>query len=231
MAPKPQRPSSGLAVSAALSLLTLLLVFSFGCSKDDDGPTGPAGPGSEELTQSAWTHFETGDFDAALEGFDDAIGVDAAYGPAYVGQGWSRLALASASEHLQGALTSFDAAASRQQTGVEVKAGRACTLLALGEGAYENAAVEARAAQAAAGTGFTFAHRATFDTVDLILIEAFALAGKADLAGALEAADRIEASGIQATDPSTWVVGSILYPSFDDAILAFLTKLSNERAG
>jgi len=74
-------------------------------------------PTAEELTARGWVKFEVGNFDGALEEFDAAIAFDETYGPAYVGQGWARLSLATTSSAYNEAVASFDLAVGLGQTG------------------------------------------------------------------------------------------------------------------
>lgn len=219
------------ALAQAGTILIAIMLLA-GCGGGGGGDKSPVTPEktAEELTQSGWTHFEAGSLDAALEDFDDAITRDPTYGPAYIGQGWTRLSRATGGTDLSGALTSFDNAILRQQSGADVRAGRAAVLLALGGSNLGAAVTEAQAARAAS-PAFVFPHRTTFGIEDLRLIEAFAQVETGAYAAALSSADAIAPSGIVESIPGSWTVGGIAYPTFHDAVLAYLHKLSTERAG
>jgi tetratricopeptide (TPR) repeat protein len=182
------------------------------------------------LTRDGWVLFEAGDFVGAKGKFDDAILLDADYGPAYTGRGWSQLQLARIATEFQAALAALDAAIARQQTLGDARGGRAATLLALGGSLLPEAVAEAGRA-AAPDPLFVFAHRTSFDLRDLYLIEAFAQAGRGRFTEARDAADRIAASNIRSGDPGTWQVDGVTYATFEGAVLAFLQKMSNLYAG
>ncbi len=190
----------------------------------------PPGPTATELTARGWTSFESGNLVDALADFNSAIQTDAGYGPAYVGQGWCRLEQATTETSLNQAISSFDAAVARQQTGAEVELGIAAARFGLG-GANLPAAVTAARAARQADANFVFAHRPTLTAADTRLIEAFALAGQADVTAALAAADSVQASGIRQAEPATWAVDGTSYATYQAAVLAFLQKISNAFAG
>ena len=200
-----------------------------GCGGDGDGPT-PPGKTAEELTESGWVKFESGNLSGARSDFDAAIDRDGTYGPAYVGQGWCRLSLATSGSEHRAAVASFDGAVERQETGPEVLAGRAAAHLGGSGSGLPLAVTDAQAARQAA-PAFVFGHRQSFTVADLHLIEAFALAAQGNWAGALAAADQAVESGIQSGNPATWVVDGTVYPTFEPAVLAFLQKMSVEVAG
>jgi len=210
-------------------LASILLVA--GCGGDrEKRPSQPAGPTAAELTNRGWTEFDEGDLTQALADFDAAIAADPNHGPAYVGQGWSRLDRAASAAEFQQSVTSFQSALDRQQEGAEVRAGLAAARFGLGGTHLQSAINEAVSALQADST-FVFAHRSSINATDLALIVAFSLAGQGDLAGALEVADVVQASGIEAGVPATWTVDGTTYPTFEGAALAFLHKLSNALAG
>lgn len=195
----------------------------------DDGPTNPPSTAAG-LTASGWTAYEAGDLPGALADFDAAVGIDATYGPAHVGQGWARLGLATSGAAMTAAATSFTAAIAAGSTGAEVRAGRAAAYLGMGGTSLATAIADAVGAREQSPS-FQFTHRTSFDVRDLRLIEAFALVAQGDFTGALAAADAITASGIEPGDMNTWVVDGQPQPSFGAAVLAHLHRLSNQYAG
>ncbi|MDM7917146.1 MAG: hypothetical protein ACE15D_18305 [Candidatus Eisenbacteria bacterium] len=216
---------------AARLLALLLLAGGLSCGGGDGG-SNIVEPGTpEELTSEGWTEFEQGDFGAAMESFDAAIKADATYGPAYVGKGWTHLSRASGSTELATAIAAFENASQHGETGADLRAGRAAAALALGSDLYLSSAITDAQAARLANPSFIFSHRPSFNVEDLVLVEAFALAGKNQIAQALDAANQIQASSIEAGNPVTWTIGGVTYPSFESAVLAFLQKLSNERSG
>jgi hypothetical protein len=183
------------------------------------------------LTAAGWSAFETGNLELAQQKFDAAIGLDAQYGPAYVGRGWVQLSRATTADAFGTAATSFDDAIGRGETGADAHGGRAAARLALGGDNLVGAIEEANAALAASPE-FVFAHRTSFDWRDLHLIVAFAEAARgARFAAAREAADQVQDSGIRQGDPQTWVVEGVRYPTFETAVLAHLYLVSETYSG
>ncbi len=229
MKPRIRPARQGGALRYAQTALLIFLSLQ-GCSSDRERAAAPEDHTAVEWTELAWADYEQLNYTRALSRFDSAIAEDAAYGPAYTGRGWARLALGLSANDFMGAVSSFDDAAARQQVGSEVPAGRSAARLALGGAELANAILDAVNARNLAPQ-FVFAHRPSFDGKDLRLIEAFAKAGQADWAGALSVADQVEASGIQQGNPGTYVVGGAAYTTFEGAVLAHLNKLSTSHAG
>jgi tetratricopeptide (TPR) repeat protein len=199
-------------------------LFAAGCGGDDGGTTPSTS--ASEYTSQGWTLFEQGDFATALSRFSSAVSTDASYGPAYVGQGWANIMLTN----FGSAGTSFDNAVSHGEDGADTYGGRAAAYLGLVTPNYP-AAVTAAQTALTQSPGFVFDHRTSFNVNDLHLIEAYALAGQAQYQSAIAAADAIAPSGIVATNPSTWVVDTVSYSTFAQAVLAYLMKMSEQEAG
>ncbi len=186
---------------------------------------------AETLTAEGWAAFEAGDLATARQAFVDAIGLDAAYGPAYAGRGWVELSEAITSGAFRAAETSFTAALARGEGGADVYGGRAAARLALGSADLAAAAQDAGAALQTA-PDFVFPHRDSFDSNDLRLIAAFAEAGRGGrFTEARNQADQVEESGIRVGDSSTWTVDGVPWPTFEAAVVAWLAKLSATYAG
>lgn len=217
-----------------LWLPALLVVLSLvACGSDDGdggGGTDPTADTAASLTSDGWALFITGNFSNALSKFDAAIGLDAGYAEAYVGQGWTRLNLASSASEMINAVGSFNTAISLGSSGAEVLAGRAAAHLGRGTAGFASAIADAQAARTA-DAGFQFSHRPSIDTDDMHLVEAFAQLGQTDFDAALDAANQVVASGIDAGNASTWTVGGVDYTSYQGAVLAFLQQMSDEHAG
>ena len=147
-----------------------------------------------------------------------AISLDPDYGPAYLGQGWTRVARAGSSAEMNTAVTSFDSAESRGVTGADLHAGRACAHLGRGS-AGATAAISAATAARTADNNFVFTYKESIDSDDLFLIDAFANASLGNLAQALVSADAVQDSGIEQGTSATWVVDGTTYSSFEGAVL------------
>ncbi|MCA9756116.1 MAG: hypothetical protein KDA27_09960 [Candidatus Eisenbacteria bacterium] len=214
-----------LAAAALIAASTAAFLGGVGCSDREKLPLTP-----DEFTTRGWERYSDGDLAAALQDFERAIGIDDAFGPAYVGLGWAQLGLATSAPEMAVAAVTFETAAA-SQSGPEVDAGRAAAELGAGGSGLVAAVSYAQAARTEGS--FVFSHRPSIDTTDLFLIEATALAAQGDFANALLAADAapVADSGITAGDSGTWQVDGTTYPTFESAVLAFLHELSKEHAG
>ncbi|MEZ4653422.1 MAG: hypothetical protein R3E12_07435 [Candidatus Eisenbacteria bacterium] len=216
------------AITRALVLTAVVLVAA-GCAErkriEPTNPTDAAG-----FVARGWNFFANGNFDDALADFASAIALDADFADAYVGQGWARLGRSTDSAGMLSAVQAFDDANVHGANGADVDAGRAAARLGAGG---SNLSLADTAAQAALqkDASFVFAHQSSFDRRDLLLIEAFARAGQGSLSSALTAAEQIRDSGIEASNPGTWVVNGVTFPTFEAATLAFLHQLSEEFSG
>jgi hypothetical protein len=179
----------------------------------------------DDLVAQGWSFFTEGEFNAAERAFDSAIAEHPGSGPAYVGQGWCRLDLATGPADLELSVASFDSAFARGESGADALSGRAAASLGLGGAGLPSAVTDATAALQAQPE-FVFVHRSSFDAGDLHLIEAFARIGQGDVDGALAAAEAVQASGIRRDDPASWTVDGTVYGAFEAAVLAWLHKLS-----
>ena len=141
--------------------------------------------------------------------------------------------LAQSVSAMEEAVSSFDSAASRGESGADVASGKAAAELAIGSAAALTTAISLAQNARAQSPSFQFQHQTNFDVTDLFLIEAFALAAQGNIASALTVADAapVGDSGIVAGTPSTWQVNGTAYSTFEGAALAFLHKLSEEHAG
>jgi hypothetical protein len=210
-----------LSLAAGMAMLV-------GCA--GDSPVRVPQQTAEELTTTGWEKFESGDFAGAVVLFDAAEEADPTSPAAYVGEGWSRLAAATNSEEFIASIDCFEVALTKGALGADVRAGHAGVLLALGGDSLHAAADEAREARMV-DSDFVFSHRPSFDMKDILLIEAFAEIGQGHPVAAISAADMILPSGILEEAPQTWVVDGIPRPSFLEAVLAHLQKLSIAEAG
>lgn len=210
-------------------LLNLLTIMS-GCGGGNSPVAGPEPSTAADFVAAGWEQFEAGNAGGALSDFTSAVGKDPGYGPAYAGRGWAYLWQAGTMADFQTAQTDFDQAIDLGLNQAYVLAGRAAVELALSGEHLVSAANDAQAALAL-DPQFVFAHGTGFDGADLNLITAFAKGGSGDLAAALEAADQVVGSGIEAGDFNTWVVDGAHFSSFSEAVLAQLQKLSDSYAG
>ena len=222
------------AVTLTLTLALTLSLMLAGCGGSEDTPLDPPGPPdpptAADLTADGWQHFEAGDLDLALAAFDSATVLNANHGPAYVGQGWTRLSLAATDGELQAAVGSFNTAFGQGETGNDTRAGRAAARLASAGSDLAGAILDAEAVLDNTPV-YSFSYRSSFDHRDLHLIIAFAEITLDDFEAALTAADAIQASGIDFDDSATWQVDGATYLSFVAAVLAHVNKLAGLYAG
>jgi hypothetical protein len=215
-----------------ISILTLTLtIMVIGCGGDNGGSKPVIPDTAAEFTERGWGRFEAGDLDGALSDFNAALALDAGYGPAYLGQGWSRLSLAASTASMEPAAAGFDSAFVHGQTGADCLSGRAAAHLGVGGNEGYLSAVSDALSALQLSPSFTFAHRNSFNSTDVRLIIAFAHAGRNQFPDALAAADEVSDSGITEVDPETWVVGGETYKSFQAAVLAHLQALSDRHSG
>jgi hypothetical protein len=199
-----------------------------GCAADS--PTRVPELSAEELTASGWEAFEGGHLSEAQPLFGAAAEQDSMYADAILGIAWCELGLAANGNDFLEAYDAFVTAIGRGASEVEARAGMAAVLLALSHRRLPAAADEARAARGLEPE-FVFVHRPSFDWKDLLLIEAFAEAGCGNPSAAIAAADQIQPSGIREEAPETWTVDLIRKPTFVEAVLAYLQKMSTQEGG
>jgi tetratricopeptide (TPR) repeat protein len=227
--PMIRRPA--LVTILAAGILAALLLPGCRGNDDDDSPLTPATPNTAaEYTNRGWQRFEAVNFSDALGDFNSAIQLDATFGEAHTGQGWTRLALATSPVSMNTAVVSFDNAIDNGEDGADVLAGRAAANLGVGGASLDNAVDDAQAALTADAT-YVFSHRTSFNALDLHLIDAFANAARANFSEALTAADLVLDSGIEGDNAGTWVVDGTTYVSFNGAVLAHLNKVSGQFSG
>jgi len=174
-------------------------------------------PPSEQIA-GGWNQFEAGNYERADAYFRAALATDSTLADAHSGLGWSAAfagRLDEAGEHFTRALVFGPA-------NTDALAGAAAVALASGNRA--DAITHARSA-VEGDLAWTFDHRAGIDVEDLrlILAQALALEGAARYAEAQAELDLLDPeNGLAASEPSSWVVGSAVYASYGEALIAAL---------
>ncbi len=156
----------GMLLVAALGMALLI-----GCGSDDsEAPTQPTTAAG--LTQQGWAQFEAGNYSGARESFVAAIGLNASYGEAYNGRGWSAMKLRSYAE----ALGAFDGALEHGLGTADPLVGRAIVVRAL-EPESHQAVIDDASGALALDPDYHFAHDAEVDWQDVRLLMAHAFFG------------------------------------------------------
>ncbi len=153
---------------AAGVLLTLLFtaLLTIACGGDDGGgTTDPGGTTPNELTESGWENFESGDNQAAADDFQAAANADPFHGEAQAGLGWVFLR----ADSLVRALGAFNAALSVGYQNADVYAGKAVLLPELTPPDYPGAA-DAAGMALSFEPRYSFEHDTAFNWRDLRLI-------------------------------------------------------------
>jgi tetratricopeptide (TPR) repeat protein len=214
---------------AGCVLIPIMIVV--GCGGNGGGSKPDVPTTAAAYTERGWERFESGNFDGALSDFDAALGLDAGHGPAYLGQGWAKLNLATSSTSMETATASFDSAVAHGQAVADCFSGRSAAYLGVGGNPAYISAITDALLTLQLSPNYVFAHRDSFDATDLKLIKAFAFAAQDHFPAAISSADEVSDSGIEEGDSGTWVVGGVSYDSFQGAVLAHLQKLSDEYSG
>lgn len=229
--PKSKPVQAAPRIEHTLILGILVVLALAGCGSDDPLPTAPAGPETAiEFTTRGWQRFEAENFSGALSDFDRAVVLEPESGEALAGRGWCLIVEASSPAMMLEAANVFSSAIAAGEDTVYVVAGRAVALLGAGSNHLAEAISEAQRALDS-GVEFVFSHRPSFNTSDLRLVEAIALVTIGDFTHALSAANPIQPSGIDRTDPMTWEVEEISHDTFPGVVMAFLDSLSRQYSG
>jgi len=174
---------------------------------------------SRFLLTRAWSKFEQGQYEEALADFEAALSISVNLSDAYVGLGWSYAFLGS----LDDAKKQFDNAISIDKQLLDAYVGRGMVFLAkhkyylsLGDLTHvleENAA-------------YVFSHNTTIDyrDVHIALAEAYFYQGKYS-----NAQGHVDVlwpdNGLSPGESATWVVDSVSYATYQEALLSAIEKL------
>ena len=194
-------------------VLSLFIIASFSIS---------CGESAEELLDSGWANFEAGDYAQAINDFEDAISENSSLTEAYSGIGWSQLRL----DRIDDAENNFQTALDRNYAGKEVLAGLAAISLAKEE---YMAAIGYAESILNIDPDWVFVHDSSVDYRDVWLLVAIANFHEGNFAEVESAIKNFDNSfSISENSPSTWVVGTVSYDSYEEAIAAYLLSISSE---
>jgi len=212
-----------------LSLAVGLLMAS--CSSDDDNNNvvGPVDPGEPEYTAAeldsmGWYNFTLGEYTDALLSFQEALDQQSDLYSSRLGLGW---ALAHTDEHEEG-VAAFDVLLAAGELEVDAHAGRAAATLFIDPQSALTSAETALGLDA----DYIFSRRPSFDYLDLHLIVAEAnyylqnYAESQEKAEFLEPSVGLEASNLDESDPSTWVIDTVTYDTYVEALAVLIERIS-----
>jgi tetratricopeptide (TPR) repeat protein len=200
-------------------LMSVLVALTGNCGKSKKGiePEITA----EELSNEGWRLFETQEFLDAKAKFSEAIAKDTAYPDAYNGRGWCNAFLDLEDE----AASDFNAANVKGLSQADAYVGLAA--IYVGNREFQSAIASAKAALSM-DSAYQFSHETSIDYLDihLILAQAYYGLGGGYLDSAQQEVDYLNpANDLNSTDPMTWVVEGITYPTYPEALLKEIQRL------
>lgn len=199
-----------------------LLIAAVACEKKSTD----TGPDVEELIDQGWTAFEAGDLESAYTYFYDAINADSDDAEARHGMGWVQLMEGD----LDAAWVAFDRAQyfELQHFGAEV--GMAIVYRDLPD--YSLAISSANTVLSSI-PAYVFPHMSSVDWKDLRLIIAQCSyrKGEAYFDDAQAEVDILDPdNGLDPADSDTWVVGSVTYATYAEALMMAIEALESDIA-
>ena len=198
-------------------LIIVVLTF-FACEDDGGRPDITA----DELISSGWVNFEVGEYALAVTDFNSAIAKDASAFEAYSGIGWSQIRL----DEIDNAETNFLTALNGNYAGKELLAGLAAISLVNEE--YTTAIGYAESILNIDPDWF-FEHDNSIDFKDVWFVVAVAYFHEGDFPEVEAAILKIDTTySINKDDSATWIVGSITFGSYEEAVGAYLQNLPSE---
>lgn len=199
-------------------ILILSLLSFFSCENIGGDPEVTA----EELINSGWIYFETGEYLKAIEDFNSAISKNASAFEAFSGIGWSQIRL----DQIDNSQTNFLSALDGNYAGKEVLAGLAAISLAIEE--YTTAIGYAESILNI-DPDWIFEHDNSIDYKDVWFVVAIAYFHEGDFAEVEAAILQIDSTySISENDLNTWIVDGNSYLSYQEAVAAYLQSLPSE---
>ncbi|MFC1628144.1 tetratricopeptide repeat protein [Gemmatimonadota bacterium] len=205
-----------------LALMLLLMLIATACEKT---PTG--GATAAEKVALGWTAFEAGDITAAFSRFNEAISLDPLNAEAHHGMGWTRLLRGELSQ----AQSSFNSANTNGLTVVDADAGLSIVYRDLPD---LNQAISKARTVLTSSSSWSFSHRTSIDWKDirLVIAQCSYRQGEAHFDDAQTELDILDAgNGLDPEDSGTWIVGSVTYNTYAEALLMALEALESTIAG
>jgi tetratricopeptide (TPR) repeat protein len=207
----------------SIVLVGLLLLLATACT---DPPTDSGTTAAEELSEG-WVDFEASRFSQAAGHFQSAVNKDGSLADAHNGLGWSR----AMQENLSGAATSLQNALDRGLTTPDADAGLAVVFRDTPN--YSQAISHAQAVITASPT-YVFSHRTSIDHRDmhLVIAQSYYRLGESSFALAQAQVDILDpTNGLDPLDSGTWIVNSIVYATYAEALLKKIEELETTIGG
>lgn len=171
------------------------------------------------LLNRAWYRFEQGQYLEAVSDFKAALNMNSNLNDAYVGLGWSYSFLDSLDE----AKKQFDIALSKNSQLLDAYVGRG--MIFLSKNKYYLSVLDLNYVLEK-NSAYVFTHNTNIDYKDIhiALAEAYFYQGK--YSKAQEHVDIIwPGNGLDADESTTWVVDSVTYATYQEALLSAIEKL------
>ncbi len=180
----------------------------------------------QDLINESWIEYANGNFALAIATFTEAINVNPSHPgieDAFNGLGWSNAS--NSIDSLDKAIQNFNSAILRKSDFDEAFAGRGFTHLA--QKNY-NDAIEDLERTLQISANFEFSHNSEINANDvhLGLGEAYFFKQELDKAQA-EVTQLAPNNGLDSSNAATWVVDSVSYLSYAEALLAWIEKLKS----
>lgn len=196
-------------------LLLAAAVLCAGCGGSDGG-TKPD-PEAPRYTSEGWSHFDSGNYEDALQSFRRALESDSLYSEAWCGSGWAGLRVGEREQ----ARADLEKCMTLDNDCWEAEVGLAVVLSSLGE--KESCVAACLEILEALGDDFEFEHdpEVTSEDLRVLLAESYLQLLELDLA--LEQVRLLDPSvDLDPSDPETWGES----PTFDAALFAKIEELA-----
>ena len=173
-------------------------------------------------TEQGWTRFAAEEYEGAVTRFSAALAFSSDYAPAHLGMGWSR----AFQGELAQARNSLNSANTHGLTGQDANAGLAVVLRDLPD---LTGCVARGEMVLAAEPAWAFTRRPSIDwfSIRLILAQAYFRLGAASFPNAQAHLDVLDpGNGLDSADSATWVVESVTYDTYAEALLKAIERIS-----
>ena len=178
-------------------------------------------------TSLGWTEFEAGEYDTSKARFQTALQFNASHAEASSGLGWSNAMLGLLSD----AVTAFQAANSAGLTTQDANAGLAVAYRDLPN---LNSAILYADTVIDNEPSYVFSHRTSIDYKDmhLVMAQCYYRLGESSFSDAQAQVDILDpGNGLDPGTPGTWVVDSVTYNTYAEALLMKIEELEASIGG